>query len=190
MIALEMVKSEYPKGNIPQNNLIKVARFIELNSSYDQNKTIAKNIQKQFYSLAKGDPLPTIYLDNQRALGNANKYQYVHFFDPSNPKSLPETFALKALYAKYKNHVDFVTIYLEAKSTNEGFKQRILKEIVWPIYGLSYNHPIWKTLNVGTFPYYILIDKELNIESIPALGPIPNGVYETIDKTFHELLNK
>ena len=90
----------------------------------------------------------------------------------------------------YKNDIEFVTIYLEAKSTNEGFKQRILKEIVWPIYGLSYYHPIWKTLNVGTFPYYILIDKELNIESIPALGPIPNGVYETIDKTFHELLNK
>ena len=190
MVALEMIKSEYPKGNIPQNNLIKVAKFIELNSSYEQNKTIAKNIQKQFYSLAAGDPLPTIYLKDQKVLGNINKYQYIHFFDPSNPKSLAETSALKALYAKYKNNIDFVTIYLESKSSNERFKQRILEEIVWPIYGLSYYHPIWKTLNVGTFPYYILINKELNIESIPALGPIPNGVYETIDKTFHELLNK
>ena len=158
-------------------------------TEYD-NKTIAKNIQKQFYSLTAGDPLPTIYLQDQKVLGNINKYQYIHFFDPSNPKSLAETFALKALYAKYKNNVEFVTIYLKSKSSNERFKQRILKEIVWPIYGLSYYHPIWKILNVGTFPYYVLINKELNIESIPALGPIPNGVYETIDKTFHELLNK
>ena len=190
MVALELIKSEYPKGNIPQNNLIKSAKFIELNSSYEQNKIIAKNIQKQFYSLAAGDALPTIYLPDQKVLGNTNKYQYIHFFDPSNPKSLAETSALKALYAKYKNNIDFVTIYLESKSSNERFKQRILEEIVWPTYGLNYYHPIWKILNVGTFPYYILINKELNIESIPALGPIPNGVYETIDKTFHELLNK
>lgn len=190
MVALEMIKSEYPKGNIPQNNLIKLAKFIELNSSFEQNKTIAKNIQKEFYSLSAGDPLPTIYLQDQKVLGNINKYQYIHFFDPSNPKSLAETSALKALFMKYKNNIDFVTIYLESKSSNEGFKQRILKEIVWPIYGLSYYHPIWKTLNIGAFPYYILINKELNIESIPALGPIPNGAYETIDKTFHELLNK
>ncbi len=190
MVALEMMKSEYPKGNIPQNNLIKLAKFIELNSGHETNKIIAKNLQKQFYSLAAGDPLPTIYLKDKSVLGNTNKYQYIHFFDPSNPKSLAETFALKSLYDKYKNDIDFVTIYLESKSRNKGFKQRVLQEIIWPVYGLSYYHPIWKTLNVGTFPYYVLINKELNIESIPALGPIPNGVYETIDKTFHELLNK
>lgn len=190
MVALEMMKSEYPKGNIPQNNLIKLAKFIELNSGHETNKIIAKNLQKQFYSLAAGDPLPTIYVKDKSVLGNTNKYQYIHFFDPSNPKSLAETFALKSLYDKYKNDIDFVTIYLESKSRNKGFKQRVLQEIIWPVYGLSYYHPIWKTLNVGTFPYYVLINKELNIESIPALGPIPNGVYETIDKTFHELLNK
>ena len=190
MVALEMIKSEYPKGNIPQNNLIKLAKFTELNSGHETNKIIAKNLQKQFYSLAAGDPLPTIYLQDKSVLGNTNKYQYIHFFDPSNPKSLAETFALKSLYDKYKNDIDFVTIYLESKSRNKGFKQRVLQEIIWPVYGLSYYHPIWKTLNVGTFPYYVLINKELNIESIPALGPIPNGVYETIDKTFHELLNK
>ena len=190
MVALEIIKSEYPKGNIAQNNLIEVCKFIERNSEYNENKMIALNIRQQFYALVKGDPLPTIYVDNQRVLGNPNKYQYIHFFDPSNPKSLPETFALKALYNKYKNDIDFVTIYLESKSFNEAFKQRVLKEIVWPIYSLGYYHPIWKTLNVGTFPYYILINKELKIENIPALGPIPNGVYETIDKTFHELINR
>ena len=190
MVALEMMKSEYPKGNIHQNNLIKLAKFIELNSGHETNKIIAKNLQKKFYSLAAGDPLPTIYLQDKSVLGNTNKYQYIHFFDPSNPKSLAETFALKSLYDKYKNDIDFVTIYLESKSRNKGFKKRVLQEIIWPVYGLSYYHPIWKTLNVGTFPYYVLINKELNIESIPALGPIPNGVYETIDKTFHELLNK
>ena len=190
MVALEIIKSEYPKGNIAQNNLIEVCKFIERNSEYNENKMIALNIRQQFYALVKGDPLPTIYVDNQRVFGNANKYQYIHFFDPSNPKSLPETFALKALYNKYKNEIDFVTIYLESKSFNEAFKQRVLKEIVWPIYSLGYYHPIWKTLNVGTFPYYILINKELKIENIPALGPIPNGVYETIDKTFHELINR
>lgn len=187
IIALQIIKTEYPKGNIPQNALIKAIKFIELNSSYQQNRTIAKNIRRQFYSLVAGDPIPTIYLHDKAALGNTNKYQYLHFFDPSNPKSLAETFALKALYKKYRNDIDFVSIFLESKSPNEAFKQRVLKEIIWPVYSLGYYHPIWKTLNVGTFPYYVLINKNSTIESLPALGPIPNGLYETIDKTFHKV---
>lgn len=187
IIALQIIKTEYPKGSIPQNALIKATKFIELNSSYEQNKTIAKNIRTQFYSLVAGDPIPTIYLQDKVTLGNTNKYQYIHFFDPSNPKSLAETFALKALYKKYQNDIDFVSIYLESKSPNEAFRQRVLKEIPWPVYSLGYYHPIWKTLNVGTFPYYALISKNATIESLPALGPIPNGLYETIDKTFHKV---
>ena len=190
IVALEIIKSEYPKGNIPQNALIKVTRFIELNSSFAENKKIASNIQKEFYQLVAGDPLPTIYLQDEIVLGNNNKYQYIHFFDPANPKSLGETYALRALYTKYKKDIDFVTIYLDSKTTNEPFKKRVLNEITWPKYDLSYYHPIWKTLNVGTFPYYILINSDSKIENNPALGPIPNGVYETIDKTFHKLLNR
>ena len=169
IVALEIVKSEYPKGNIPQNALIKVTRFIELNSSFAENKKIASNIQKEFYSLVAGDPLPTIYLQDKILLGNRNKYHYVHFFDPTNPKSLAETYALRALYTKYKKNVDFISIYLASKTANESFKKRVLKEITWPKYGLSYYHPIWKTLNVGTFPYYILINGDSKIERIPAL---------------------
>ena len=190
IVALEIVRSEYPKGNIPQNALIKVTRFIELNSSFAENKKIASNIQKEFYSLVAGDPLPTIYVQDKILLGNRNKYHYIHFFDPANPKSLAETYALRALYTKYKKDVDFISIYLASKTANESFKKRVLKEITWPKYGLSYYHPIWKTLNVGTFPYYILINGDSKIERIPALGPIPNGVYETIDKTFHQLFNR
>ena len=190
IVALEIVKSEYPKGNIPQNALIKVTRFIELNSSFAENKKIASNIQKEFYSLVAGDPLPTIYVQEKILLGNRNKYHYIHFFDPANPKSLAETYALRALYTKYKKDVDFISIYLASETANESFKKRVLKEITWPKYGLSYYHPIWKTLNVGTFPYYVLINGDSKIERIPALGPIPNGVYETIDKTFHQLFNR
>ena len=190
IVALEIVRSEYPKGNIPQNALIKVTRFIELNSSFAENKKIASNIQKEFYSLVAGDPLPTIYVQDKILLGNRNKYHYIHFFDPANPKSLAETYALRALYTKYKKDVDFVSIYLASKTANESFKKRVLKEITWPKYGLSYYHPIWKTFNVGAFPYYILINSDSQIERIPALGPIPNGVYETIDKTFHQLFNR
>ena len=190
IVALEIVKSEYPKGNIPQNALIKVTRFIELNSSFAENKKIASNIQKEFYSLVAGDPLPTIYVQDKILLGNRNKYHYIHFFDPANPKSLAETYALRALYTKYKKDVDFISIYLASKTANESFKKRVLKEITWPKYALSYYHPIWKTLNVGTFPYYVLINSDSKIERIPALGPIPNGVYETIDKTFHQLFNR
>jgi hypothetical protein len=50
---------------------------------------------------------------------------------------------------------------------------------------------------IETFPSYVLIDNSGYIVSAPALGPLPNGQYETIEKTFFyikkysdELLNE
>jgi hypothetical protein len=45
-------------------------------------------------------------------------------------------------------------------------------------------------LKIKTFPYYILLDEQLNIKSMPALAPSPNGLYETIEKTFYDITRK
>ena len=63
----------------------------------------------------------------------------------------------------------------------------MISGIKWEVYALNYRHPIWKSLNIGSFPYYILVKDDLKIVGLPALGPTPNGVYETIERTFHDI---
>jgi thioredoxin-related protein len=45
-------------------------------------------------------------------------------------------------------------------------------------------NPIWKNYKVDAFPTYVLIDPNGYIVQAPALGPMPNGQYQTIDQTF------
>ena len=188
LVGMLIISEEYDKKNIAQNQLIQVAKFLEEHSSFASNKIIARNLNKKFFKLVSGDALPALELTENKYLGSRGSFQYVHFFDPENPKSLSEIKALKALYQKYGGQIEFVSIYLESKPKNDDFKKRVLQYLDWPVFELPYYHPIWKKLNVGTFPYYILIDPNLIIESMPALGPIPNGLYETIAKRFFSIV--
>jgi hypothetical protein len=35
-----------------------------------------------------------------------------------------------------------------------------------------------------------LVDEQLTIKNMPALAPSPNGLYETIEKTFYDIKRK
>ena len=188
LVGLLIIAEEYPKANISQNQLISITKFLEKNSGFEENKIIARNLSKKFFTLVSGDALPPIPLNTDSDLGKRGSFQYVHFFDPYNPKSLAESRALKSLYEKYGSQIDFVSICLDSHREDETFKDRVLKNIEWPVYSLPYHHPIWKVLNIGTFPYYILIDPTLIIQSMPALGPTPNGLYKTIAKTLFDIV--
>ena len=187
MVALQVIEEAYPSGRVSQNSLIEITRYIQNNSKFNKHRLIARNMLLKFYELIAGDPIPKIEISSKIALGSNLKPQYIHFFDPGNPKSLAETQALNTLYKKYGRKIEFISIYLNKKVKNEGFKQRVLDNLSWPSFELAYYHPIWKALNVGSFPYYVLINDDQTIHSMPALGPIPNGQYETISKTFFEI---
>jgi len=116
-----------------------------------------------------------------------NKYLYIHFFNPDNPTSLSEISALRRLYDKYKSSIYFISIYLDQTSILSPLADRVLDVITWDVYALKYEHPIWEDLNIGSFPYYILANSKQQIVRMPALGPNPNGIYETIEKTFYDI---
>lgn len=188
LIALKIIQQEYKENRLPKNNLIYITNEIRKNSNYKQNKIIAENLIEEFYTIIEGDPLPIINLSQDTQLKpTLNKYLYIHFFDPENPSGLSEISALRRLFEKYNSHIEFVTIYLNQGILLSDFAERVLNGIKWNVYALDYENPIWKSLNVGSFPYYILVNNNLKIIGLPALGPTPNGVYETIEKTFYDI---
>ena len=188
LIALKIIQQEYQSGTLPKNNLIDLTNQIRLNSLHPNNRKIATNLIEEFYTITSGDLLPVIYLSEQYELkAEHQKYLYLHFFDPNNPNSLTEISALKRLQTKYNNEIEFVTIYLNQNSLANDFSKRVLANIKWRSFALDYVHPIWKSLNVGSFPYYILVNPKQKIIALPALGPNPNGSYKTIEKTFYDI---
>ena len=190
LIALKIIQQEYKSGALPKNNLISLTNQIRRNSFHKENIEIAQNLLKKFYTIIEGDPMPIINLSETKRLKSINnRYLYIHVFDPENPNSLSEISAIRRLYEKYKSHIDFVTIYLRQSSVMSDFSKRVLTTIKWEYYALDYGHPIWTSLNIGSFPYYILVNGKQDIIGIPALGPNPNGSYETIEKTFFNIKN-
>jgi hypothetical protein len=68
--------------------------------------------------------------------------------------------------------------------------ERNLNALTTKKFPLSEKHPIWDDLKIKTFPYYVLLDEQLTIKSTPAIAPSPNGLYETIEKTFYDIKRK
>ena len=188
LIALKIIQQEYHSGSLPKNNLIDLTNQIRLNSLHPENQNIAKNLIEEFYTITSGDLLPMINLNQEHQLkAKQKKHLYIHFFDPNNPNSLSEISALKRLHLKYENEIEFVSIYLNQSTVISDFSSRVLANITWRFFALDYAHPLWKSLNVGSFPYYILVNPNQKIIGLPALGPNPNGSYETIEKTFYNI---
>ncbi len=187
LIALKIIQDEYAFGNLSKNDLIRVTNQIEFNGLNTDNRKIAYNLIEEFYTIIEGDPLPEVKLNEQYLKVPAGKFLYIHFFDPGNPSSLSEVSALKKLYEKYSDVIGFVSLYLDNTTVMSSFKKRVLKIIDWDVHALRYEHPLWKSLNIGSFPHYILVSPSETIVGLPALGPIPNGVYQTIEKTFHDI---
>jgi len=188
LIALKIIQEEYKHSNLPKNNLIHITRQIEDNSLSFENRKIAYNLIEEFYTIIEGDPIPKIQLTKDIKLESPkNKYLYIHFFNPNNPSSLSEISALRRLYDKYKSSIFFISIYLDQTSILSPLAERVLDVITWNVYALKYEHAIWDALNIGSFPYYILANSKQQIVRMPALGPNPNGLYETIEKTFYDI---
>src|SRR5690606_6889956 len=152
--------------------------------------TIAKNTIARLTEAATGGKAPDFTVKTATGLKNLSDYKgrylYIHFFNPSSEKSKMELPVLQNLYKKYGKEIIFLTISKESH-VNEGNKNS-LKELPWEHAIVPDNYTtLWENYHVGTFPMYVLIDPYAYIVQSPALGPLPNNLYETIDKVFFEI---
>jgi hypothetical protein len=87
------------------------------------------------------------------------------------------------LHNTYKDQIQFISI-LPIKGYTSVQEEQSIAKIPWDTFRPDDANPIWKTFRVDAFPSYVLIDPFGYIVQAPALGPMPNGQYLTIDQTF------
>ena len=194
LVLLNILREEYYSNYLPKSGTLQILLQLQRQSDFTNIRNIASALYIQFNGLSIGSKFPDIILDqsklNEKLSALKGKYIYVHCYNPSNKDCISELKSLKKLQEKYGKDISFITLYSKSETTYTATEQRNLDVINWPKYGFDVNNEIWEQLQVNTFPYYLLIDDSFHLYSAPALSPTPNGKYETIEKTFYDLVHK
>ncbi|MFM7566643.1 MAG: hypothetical protein ACKO4K_07845 [Flavobacteriales bacterium] len=183
-------QSEYNKF-LPRTTIQANLTVLSQVNPYLPQRILAKNILDKFNRLMVGEefmPLRLIHgKDTLRIQPEKNKGIYIHAFDPTKSSSLAQLSALLKLHQQYGKQISFYTLYVEPPTMDEGV-ERSLRQITWPKIGLSASDPMWETLGIVKFPQYLLVDQSFTLVASPALEPTPNNAYETVEKSFYQLL--
>ncbi|MFM2038263.1 MAG: hypothetical protein RL432_1202 [Bacteroidota bacterium] len=184
LINLYMLKQAM-NGNFIPKSVVKANLKLQSEASpFEKHRAIATNLMHKFSGIELGEAFPFEMMKHTPA---GNKPIYIHAYHPSNTRCIQEIGALRKLYGSYGSKIEFLTVYVDKPLSNETEK-KALSQITWNKIALSQDDPFWNALTISTFPYYLMVDQEGNLLHAPALSPTPNGKYETIEKTFFDLI--
>lgn len=191
LVMIYGLASVYNDDEYPKTNVLEVLDSIRQHPIFPENGIIANNIHFRLTEVTAGNPAPDFALtDLNGQLINLSKYQnkylYIHLFKPEYGKAKQDLDLLTNVYNRYKDLVDFVTIYPTVEKSTKKI-EKLIQSIPWEVVELDAEDNFFKTYNVQSFPYYILIDRTGVVVAAPALGPYPDGEYMTIDKTFFDI---
>jgi thioredoxin-related protein len=158
---------------------------------FDANKTLAKNIRERLTSLVPGGKAPNFVLAQEgketlTLIGLRGKHVYLNFVDLKSKENMKELNLLQELQKKYSKYVRIISVYKDDVDIPSEHLEEI-KNYNWEIYGISGSNSMWNSYRVEAFPQYVFIDGAGYVIASPALSPVPNGEYETIDQSFFQL---
>ena len=186
LIMIKGLSEVFYTGDFPQTNILSVLDSVAKHSLFKANAVVAANMIYRLTELVPGAKAPDFLVETKNLSSYAKKHLYIQFYDPTMKESIKEMELLKPIYEKYKGDVTIISV-CEQKTDLTRKQKDFVASIPWEHYTVPADHPILKAYNVQTFPTYVLIDAYGYIVAAPALGPKPNGQYETIDRTFFNI---
>lgn len=191
LVMIKALSEEYYSKDYPQTNILTVLDSVANHSLFVANGIFAKNAINRLTELVPGGKAPDFVVKNSlnetKTLSNyKKKHLYIHFFNPANKNCYVELEPLKKMYETYRNEITFLTIYPVSKEDSTSNK-KYLDDIPWEKCGAESSNSIWMNYKVVSYPHYVLIDALSYIVASPALSPMPNGVYQTIEQTFFNI---
>lgn len=191
IVLIQSLSEIYYSSDYPQTNVITILDSLSNRCVFPENVVIAKNIRERLLSISPGSKAPDFVLssndsDTKTLVGLRGKHVYLHFFDPTSNNSIKELPLVEELNNKYGKYVTIISIY-KNDLVLEKEHQEFLDKAMWAVYPISPSNSIWTRYQIQSYPHYVFIDATGYLISSPALGPTPNGDYETIDRTFFEL---
>jgi hypothetical protein len=183
---IKLLYEQSYENRYPKTNLIFILDSLKTKSKFSEHRKIAENVLERISDLSVNSKFPEFNLVTVKGdtISNQNldgKHVYFHFYDPNDEESQKAIQPLFKLYQNYSDYIHFVTISLIDLKIDK------FPDFPWNTVCLSEADNFMKLCNIKVFPSYILLDESLNILANPALHPVPNGSYETIELVFFQI---
>lgn len=193
-VMIKMLSELFYDTHFDQKNIATVIDSIVKFGRFEDNRIVASNVKNILFSLTTGGKAPDFNVSfNERSI-NLNsfggKHLYLFFMSPTSLESSKQIELLKPIYARYKDYVQFEMILIRPEGISDNELRLFYESCPWKTSVVPENAQILRDYQVKTFPIYHLIDPIGYFAATPALGPVPNSTYETIDKVFFELKKK
>lgn len=192
LVMIKGLSEVYYDKQYPKTNVIEILDSIANYPRFSANGKIAENIIKRLTWMSDGNASPDFALTNTNGKlltlsSFKDKYVYFHIFQPTYSETADDIELLKAIYDRYSDIVDFVSIYPKTEEKIGKRNQKMIASIPWSKVQLDAQDSFFKKFRVQTYPFYILIDRTGMVIGAPALTPRPNGEYKTIDRMFYDI---
>lgn len=189
-VTMIMCKEAFYQGYLDRSLIFEFIITLAKQSEFIEHQMIASELLNLFKQMQIGMKAPDYTLSPTKHFHQyKGKWVYLHHFDPSNERCITEISALKKLQLKYGNTFQFITIYPNKENYTKA-EQRTLDAITWDKFPLNQNDDLIKSLQLSSYPLYVLFDPNLILYASPALSPTPNGRYETIERFFNSTIRQ
>lgn len=189
-VMIKTLGSLYYERDYPQTNILSVLDSVSKHALFAENGSIAKNMILRLTELSQGAKAPDFTLTAANGLHNLDRYKgkflYIFFVNPTSVETRKQTDLLQPIYRRYSDHVRFLMVIRNEGADSETIA-KLQQSVPWESVIADPKNAIFKNYQVINMPYYVLIDPVSYVVSAPALGPLPNGQYETIDKLFFQI---
>lgn len=188
LVMIYILSQAFNEKDMPQTNILSVLDSLEQRCLFPTNRLIAENVKFRLEELTQGSKAPDFFIkDGTSGITLQNfkgKHLYLFFIDPNNIENQKELKVLTGIYERYKDNVNFLMLVKQSAIENDLVLQKLQNDFPWKIVAVPDENSIFSKYQVLRFPYYVLLDGFGYVVGAPALGPTPNGSYDTIDKIF------
>lgn len=189
LIMIKLIGECFYDKEYPQSNLTAVLDSLEKKTLFPYNAEVAKALHYRLTELVSGGKAPFFSLEINGAMKDlpsySGKHLYVIFLDPTSKNASSLVDLLLPIFQRYQNEVRFLMV-INGDANDPKVKQ-LKDKALWDVAVVGNNHSIYSSYHVATKPMYVLIDRVGYVVTAPALGPEPNGQYDTIDKVFFNI---
>jgi len=189
LIMIKILGESYYDNDYPQTNILTVLDSVSRFGIFEQNRVVASNVILRLTELAQGSRAPDFTIANASGeLYNLKKYDgkylYLFFVKPSGNDTRKHVELLTPIFQRYSSTVRFLMVIKKDAASDANAIAELQKSVPWESIAVDERHAIYSDYQVVSTPYYVLLDPGGYVVGAPALTPVPNGQYETIDRTF------
>ncbi|MFN5293765.1 MAG: TlpA family protein disulfide reductase [Flavobacteriia bacterium] len=187
-VALQLIIESEQSKRIAKDLSLALLRSLSIQGTQVGLREAARFQLQQLSKLSDGEIWDAAQLSKEFGFSIASQqYVYLHHYIPGNQKCIAEMAALKRLAERYKNKVQIITFY-PSELTWTTADNRAFDGAKWQRVALPSTAETWTQFSWTSAPAYILLDPQLKVLYLNALGPLPNARTQTIDLIFSQLL--